>query len=176
MTAENPVALKHAVMLATVTRFREIATDYQRTQGQITTLQNHLTKLSEAAQDCHSTARLFGFDLVAAAAATAHHEAQQTPQVEMPPPAPAVTQRPRKIKDYVLEAAKQAYPNPVRATLLRKHLEEQGVTVHEKTMGMTLYRLSTQGLIKREGRDWFFVPNPHAEQDEENPGNEPGLL
>lgn len=170
--AWNSVEEKAAILKGTVAKFREIAADYQRTQQHITVLQNRLTELSAQAQDCHSTARLFGFDLIAAAAAQAHSETNAAPPVEMPPPAPSVPQRPNSIKVYVLEAARQAFPNPVRATQLRKQLEEQGINVHEKTMGMTLFRLKKEGLVERQGRDWFFVRDVPGK---ENPGDEPGL-
>ena len=90
--------------------------------------------------------------------------------------------RPKTIKDHVLEAAQQAYPNPIRASALRRLLEEKGIKVHEKTIGMTLYRLSQRGLLTRMGWDWTFVPEDQrravaAESEgEESPGNDPGLL
>jgi hypothetical protein len=42
-----------------------------------------------------------------------------------------------------------------------------GEPLHSKTVGMTLYRLSKDGLVRREGHNWFFVPQAAAT---ENPG------
>lgn len=57
------------------------------------------------------------------------------------------------IKEYALTAAQQAYPNPIRATALRRQLVTMGIGVHEKTIGMTFYRLSRDGVLRRNGWD-----------------------
>ena len=47
--------------------------------------------------------------------------------------------------------------------------------IHEKTVGMTLYRLLQDKLVRREGHTWFLVPQPIAET--KNPGGEtPGQI
>lgn len=176
-----------AVKEATVARFREIAAQYQDLQIEADNLQRELTRvgarqeeLSQMAHRCYVTAELFGFDLVTAASAVAHREASAetlspSPPPPPPPPPPATLSRPKSIRDFVLEAAERAYPNAVRASELRKRLEQQGGSIHEKTIGMTLYRLSRDGTIRREGKaDWFFVPpdQRNAEAAEESPGED----
>lgn len=66
----------------------------------------------------------------------------------------------KPVRESVLALAEAAYPNPVLATELRAELEKQrGSVLHEKTVGMTLYRLSKDGLMRREGqKNWFFIP------------------
>ncbi len=52
---------------------------------------------------------------------------------------------------------------------MREFIEKTyGETLHEKTVGMTLYRLSQDNLVHRDGHTWFFGPPPPAET--ENPG------
>lgn len=38
--------------------------------------------------------------------------------------------------------------------------------VHEKSPGMTLFRLQKQGLVKRDGRKWFFVADRDESEEE----------
>jgi hypothetical protein len=79
---------------------------------------------------------------------------------------------PSSIREAVLDLAKAAFPQAVFAAELRKALEKQrGGTLHDKTIGMTLYRLSKDGLMRREGqKNWFYVPPLTAET--KNPGAE----
>ena len=53
---------------------------------------------------------------------------------------------------------------------VKKHLAEAyGITVHEKTPGMTLYRLLKDGLVRREGRTWY-AKNEESEESEVRSG------
>lgn len=65
---------------------------------------------------------------------------------------------PRTVKEHAIEAAHRSYPNPIRSSALRRQLDALGIKVHEKTIGMTFYRLSRDGVLRRSGWDWFFVP------------------
>jgi hypothetical protein len=80
-----------------------------------------------------------------------------------------------RIKDRLLERLKLLTSNGSKAADLRNYLETTfGTKTHEKTVGMTLYRLSQDGLVRRDGRTWFFVP-PKAET--KNPGGSaPGSI
>ncbi len=74
------------------------------------------------------------------------------------------------IRDIVLEYLKAAKDAGIKAAEAREYVEAlRHSKIHEKTVGMTLYRLSNDGLARREGRTWFFVP-PKA--DTKNPGGE----
>jgi hypothetical protein len=86
----------------------------------------------------------------------------------------ALGDRPR-IRDRVLEQLKTMGSEGAKAAALRSYLEAaHGIKTHEKTVGMTLYRLLREGLVRRDGRTWFFVP-PSAET--KNPGGSaPGSI
>jgi hypothetical protein len=81
---------------------------------------------------------------------------------ESPPPlSPAAS-----IRDLVIERLEAAGAVGALASDIRKYIEAlRGTELHEKTVGMTLYRLSRDGLARREGRTWFFVP------EAKNPGS-----
>jgi hypothetical protein len=89
------------------------------------------------------------------------------PSPSTPTAAERVLQRPT-VREFILSEAQAAYPSAVRAADLRHKYEDLfAVPVHEKTFGMTLYRISQKtGRVRREGHaDWFFVP-PEDEQQE----------
>jgi hypothetical protein len=59
-------------------------------------------------------------------------------------------------------------PKGAKAADLRAFLESTyGMKLHEKTVGMTLYRLARDHQVRREGRTWFFVPSKAGTK---NPG------
>lgn len=87
--------------------------------------------------------------------------------------------KPKSIKDHVIETAQEAYPHPIRASALRHQLATMGIATHDKTIGMTMYRLLRDGTLRRDGRDWFYVPSPRrhdaADQRGDGSGDEPVL-
>jgi hypothetical protein len=76
------------------------------------------------------------------------------------------------VREIVLRYLKNSAVRGAKASDIRQHIETlRGEQLHEKTVGMTLYRLSLDGLVRREGRTWFFVP------ETKNPGGDtPGLI
>lgn len=79
----------------------------------------------------------------------------------------------RKVRDLVIDRLRVAGDAGTRASAIRKFIESTlGVTIHPKTAGMTLWRLSKEEppLARREGQTWFFVP---AKAGTENPGVSP---
>ncbi|MDQ2879086.1 MAG: hypothetical protein M3R41_08435 [Pseudomonadota bacterium] len=63
-----------------------------------------------------------------------------------------------KIADAILAFMRDRGKAGVKASEVRRHLKsDYGIDTHEKTPGMTLYRLSKEGLVRREGRTWFPV-------------------
>jgi hypothetical protein len=73
-----------------------------------------------------------------------------------------------RVRDTVLERLKIAGDAGLKAKDIRDFYEATfGVKLHEKTIGMTLYRLSVDGLVRRDGRVWFYVP---PEGETKNPG------
>ncbi len=79
-----------------------------------------------------------------------------------------------------LEVGSEAYPQPLKASKNQAKIEAEYQTkFHGETAGMTLYRLSKEGFVRRKGVHWFFVPED--QRNKENPGSgdqpdDPGLL
>ena len=80
-----------------------------------------------------------------------------------------------KVRDAVLDRLRLAGSSGMKATELRQYYENAFSTkLHEKTIGMTLYRLSKDAVVRREGRTWFSVP---LKGETKNPGGgTPGLI
>jgi hypothetical protein len=76
---------------------------------------------------------------------------------------------PPPMREFALAYLMDAGDAGSRAAPIREKYERKyGVTIHEKTVGMTLYRLSKENKVRRTGQTWFFVPPEQAET--ENPG------
>lgn len=160
-----------AVIAAVKAQFRNIARDHATNLEQLAELQRQAAAIQEdqrwlgdQARRCYATADLFNFDL-------ATELAKDTPAMpnemeaaaiagELASPAGQPT-----IKEFILEQARLAAPKPVRATQMRKDFEARfGKPVHYKSFGMSLYRLSLDGAMRREGKaDWHFVPEDQRE-------------
>lgn len=141
--------------------FRALATRYRDNAARIAQIQAEQAELARRVDDCYAAARLLGFDVIAEAAADgAPPPAAPLSQGQASqPPLPLTQAAPSSIniKKFIIDAAQSAYPNPIRATDIRKKLADRGIQVHEKTVGMSLYRLSKQHIVQRNGVDWFFV-------------------
>jgi hypothetical protein len=63
------------------------------------------------------------------------------------------------VREVVLGELERAGELGLKASDIRRFiLHEYNRDLHEKTVGMTLYRLSQQGRVSRDGRIWLFVP------------------
>ncbi|WP_435640724.1 hypothetical protein [Micavibrio aeruginosavorus] len=141
-----------AARQAIIDRFLEIIAEYTENAVAIGNLEERQKNLSTLLQDCERAGHLFGFDVAKEA-----FTSQSQENWNLSAPVKTISQK--TIKEGILEEAEKAYPKPVRASQLRKVLERRrGETLHEKTIGMTLYRLSKQSLVRRDGWDWYFVP------------------
>jgi hypothetical protein len=91
----------------------------------------------------------------------------QKPELSLPATA--------SVRDLVLERLEVAAQKGAQAADIRKSIEAlRKQQLHEKTVGMTLYRLAQEGLARRDGRTWFYV-SPEGET--QNPGAvTPGLI
>lgn len=71
------------------------------------------------------------------------------------------------ISDAILKYLRTVHNRGSTVAEIKKHLRDvYGIETHEKTPGMTLYRLSKEGLARREGRTWFPTETvPSAESD-----------
>ena len=160
-----------------VAKLRQLGVDYQESLGRMAKINEMLAseqaiqqQLQALAADCYAAARVIGFDLDAAIREplvpdNTHSSVQREPPPAQIPPVPPTAAK--SIREEILDHAKRAFPNPVKATPLRLELEKTRGPLHEKTVGMTLYRLSKEGAMRREGRNWFFVPE---DQRTKNPG------
>jgi hypothetical protein len=65
---------------------------------------------------------------------------------------------PPRVRDAVLERLRLAGDKGLKAADLRQYYENAfSAKLHEKTVGMTLYRLSKEQLVRRDGRTWYYV-------------------
>jgi hypothetical protein len=63
-----------------------------------------------------------------------------------------------KIGDKILAFLRSRQERGAEVADIKTHLlNSYAITTHEKTPGMTLYRLSKAGLVRRDGRTWFAV-------------------
>ena len=75
-----------------------------------------------------------------------------------------------KIADIILERLKLNDADGSKSAPIRSHiLETYDTDIHEKTVGMTLYRLSQEQppLVHRIGRVWYYGPPPLPEESED---------
>jgi hypothetical protein len=80
-------------------------------------------------------------------------DADEVPQV---PSLPGATST---VREMVLDRVRAAGGNGVKAAEIRAFLESaHKMDIHEKTVGMTLYRLLKQRLVGRKGHIWFIAP------------------
>jgi hypothetical protein len=71
-----------------------------------------------------------------------------------------------RISDVVLDRLKAAGKNGTKAAPIQRYIESTyGKKIHDKTVGMTLYRLAKDELVQRDGHTWFITEkgmNPGA--------------
>lgn len=64
-----------------------------------------------------------------------------------------------RMSDIVLDRLKAAGAKGSKAAPIQQYIENVYATkIHDKTVGMTLYRLARAGLVRRDGHTWFIVP------------------
>jgi len=79
------------------------------------------------------------------------------PSLGVPPP----TRPP--VKEIVLDQLKQAGGKGLKAAKIKEYIERvYGDDLHPKTVGMTLFRLSQDGLVRRDRHTWFLVETRNA--------------
>lgn len=143
----------------TLARYRQLCTEVARVQARQRELMSQIN-------DCFAAARVFEFDLTAEVQREVAGDPRQPLLCPPDPVAPELFPLPGahasvgavSIKSLVLNAVEKAHPAPVHAADIRRDLVSRGYTIHEKTVGMTLYRWSLNGCVRRAGRDWYFVP------------------
>ena len=72
-----------------------------------------------------------------------------------------------RVSDIVLDQLKAAGSAGSKAAPIQEFIERTyRAKIHDKTVGMTLYRLLHKGLVRREGHIWFIATgavNPGAD-------------
>ena len=120
-------------------------------------LQARMRANTSAFLDAVAAGRLFGVDVpLPPDMREPSARPPNAPRVDQP----SLFQADRSIRDMVLEQLKLAGKRGMKATPLRGMIESLlGRRLHDKTIGMTLYRLSKDGSVRRDGIDWYFVPD-----------------
>ena len=138
--------------------------------------QRRVDALSGRIADCDTSFRVFGYDVKQNEVwkkLVGRYEAEIDPQLRVLSEKfadyleeeegdgsdllPAPEQQP--IHHMVLDRLKEAGTSGSKAAPIRAYIEGVlGREIHEKTVGMTLYRLLKRGAVRREGHTWFFVP------------------
>jgi hypothetical protein len=82
------------------------------------------------------------------------------------------TSSPPRVGEAIMSILKDRVPLGLRVADIKQSLSKSyGIEGHEKTPGMTLYRLLKEGKVARAGRYWFYV-DPSDAGKTENPGGE----
>jgi hypothetical protein len=64
---------------------------------------------------------------------------------------------PPRIRDAIIDYLRSVRGDGAKVAEIKQHLlSTYGIETHQKTPGMTLFRLQKQGLVRREGRVWFL--------------------
>jgi hypothetical protein len=114
---------------------------------------------SRALHDAVAAGRLFAVDIELPDDIDLPAPSHPPKQARTNSPSPFVASGERSIRQIVLEQLKAAGAKGVKSGPLRPVIEKiVGHEVHEKTMGMTLYRLSKDGEARRDGLVWYCVP------------------
>jgi hypothetical protein len=175
------------------TRRDSLVEEIERLKEQFSQISRRSREIDRELADCRAAARVFGLDISFPPQETGPHSVsilmdrlsavrrQLSPAIvsEALPPkqvlgaptvhAEAVVQMPR-IKDVTLDRLRAAGDMGQKASEIQGYIvTTYGSGIHEKTVGMTLYRMSQEDppLVHRKGHTWFFGP-PIAET--KNPG------
>lgn len=108
-------------------------------------LENALNEYAKQIDDCFAAARLFGVALTSPPVDSVHSVEGQS-GIEKP-----------TLRDFVLSTLENEYPQSLKARQIQDMYELLYGKIHDKTVGMTLYRLSLDKKVVRDGRDWCLL-------------------
>jgi hypothetical protein len=144
-------------------------------QAQKREMEERLAALNARMSDCQAGLRVFGYDTArredwsrlwaehreaAERLIGVPHAASTTRVAADAPPAPYAP----KVKDLVLARLEAAGETGTRSGPIHDWIAQRHrMTLHPKTVGMTLYRLARAGRARRAGQTWFFVPREAGE-------------
>ena len=78
-----------------------------------------------------------------------------------------------RVADIILERLKVASAEGSKAAEIRRYIfKTYKADIHEKTVGMTLYRLQKEGVVRREGHVWFLASSEARTPDGDTSGIE----
>lgn len=139
-------------------KYKDLMHERTKTLEDISYLQNKMKDNDKKLSDCVAAARLFG---VVLEDEKPIREAKPIHQGSLLPPDAAQT----TIRDFALNALRQRFPAQLRAKdVMQIYQDTYKKKLHSKTVGMTLYRLSTENRVRREGWDWYYVPTPDEQK------------
>ncbi|WP_341914046.1 hypothetical protein [Ferrovibrio terrae] len=155
-----------AAASAVLSKYQGLTQELARVEKQIATMRERRSDVISQLRDAAAAARLFGVQLPANFSTASD---DPPPAVAAAPAAQAASGQPKAtVRELVLEMLAIAYPQPLRAKTINDRLAaDHGLEMHEKTVGMTLYRLSQIHMSKRKGFDWYFVPENERPAQEE---------
>ena len=157
-----PTPELQAVVNMTVRKAETIVAEYERidnwviqAEANIQAARDRQDVLRALYEQCVGTAQLFGFNL--------EHEREQATASSEPISSilseTDIPDRRQSIREIILDLGREGVGQPLKAATLRAAVEARyGKEVHDKTVGMTLYRLSKEGAFVRRGYEWYFVP------------------
>jgi len=170
MTADEKTPPSPEIVAAFRAKFAELEQDMRTASDELHLLYARRQNIRGQMESLRAAAKTFGmnpWDL------RTPELAEKSVDDVIAEPAPDETgDESKSVRELVLQRLELAGPKGMKAADLRSHLERvYGIQTHEKTVGMTLYRLSKAepSLARRDGTTWFFVP-PQAEK--KNPGGE----
>jgi hypothetical protein len=111
-----------------------------------------------------------------------HDETQRSltfsPSEAPPELAPALIpvkskQKMPKVRDIALDRLREARDAGQKASAIQRYIENTySIKIHDKTVGMTLYRLLKSRLVHRKGQTWFLGSSSveHDLDEKEDPG------
>ncbi|OHV26916.1 hypothetical protein EOS93_06250 [Rhizobium sp. RMa-01] len=81
-------------------------------------------------------------------------------------PMEAVANETLSIREWIIQILKAEGDKGTKAADVKDFLSAIGLTgMHEKTVGMTLYRLSKEGVARRSGRMWYYLGSNTDDKD-----------
>lgn len=126
----------------------ECVQEMQDCDQQTRALEERRDQASERADEIRAAARTLGLNLT---------PFELTPPEEPPPVRKPGTDGSMTAADIILDALSESFPKPLRSGELRQIIQERlGRPIHQKTPGMSLYRLAKAGKVRREGVNWFL--------------------
>ncbi len=177
-----------SAVVTILSRYVTAMDHYNANQKLKTEIESIIARSSAQMNDCKVAFRLFGYDIAskelfdkiqedlgdgweeAFRLARQDDEPAEESEESIDAGVGENAEEPPKVREIVIERLKVAGEEGTRAAAIREFIEkETAMKIHEKTVGMTLYRLSKDGIARRDGQTWFFVP-PKVET--ENPGGD----